>query len=205
MAQKLKEETRAAILSAAKEEFEEKGYEDASMRSIANKAGITVGNIYRYFDNKEDLHKHILSDTSEDLTKILRKVNVDRLPIQPRVFGVKTDMEELKGMIEDVSSSLNDLYLKKESEFLILLNDPEQSQPLKHWLDDTISKLLNQSYLMNDRYRENEVLSHAYREACFEGIKDLFAHLQEGDDGKRLLYDYLYHFMKMIYELESGN
>ena len=30
-------------------ELQEKGYENASMRTIAEKAGITVGNIYRYW------------------------------------------------------------------------------------------------------------------------------------------------------------
>ena len=44
MAQMLKETTRQAILDAAKSEFREKGYENASMRTIAEKAGIR--NVY---------------------------------------------------------------------------------------------------------------------------------------------------------------
>ena len=39
MAQMLKETTRQAILDAARSEFQEKGYENASMRTIAEKAG----------------------------------------------------------------------------------------------------------------------------------------------------------------------
>ena len=47
MAQKLKEETRQAIIAAAKEEFLEKGYDDASMRSIAAKENITEEDIFQ--------------------------------------------------------------------------------------------------------------------------------------------------------------
>ena len=55
MAQILKEEVRNKIIEASKKELLEKGYENASLRKIALDSGVTVGNLYRYFDNKEDL------------------------------------------------------------------------------------------------------------------------------------------------------
>jgi len=53
--QYLKEDIRDKIIDAALEEFVVKDYSGASMRSIAENADITVGNIYRYFKSKEDL------------------------------------------------------------------------------------------------------------------------------------------------------
>ncbi len=50
-----KEEIRQAILAAAKVEFLEKGYEKASLRTIAKKAKVTKGSIYTYFKNKDTL------------------------------------------------------------------------------------------------------------------------------------------------------
>ena len=50
--QVLKDEVRANILSAAKKLFYERGYNNASIRGIAKNSGITVGNVYRYFENK---------------------------------------------------------------------------------------------------------------------------------------------------------
>ena len=41
----------------AKEEFMEKGYNKASLRSICSKAGITTGALYFFFENKEDLYE----------------------------------------------------------------------------------------------------------------------------------------------------
>jgi AcrR family transcriptional regulator len=58
--QYLKEDTRIRIISVALEEFSDKGYLDTSMRDIARNAGISIGNIYRYFKNKSDLFNEII-------------------------------------------------------------------------------------------------------------------------------------------------
>lgn len=67
MAQVLKEDVRANIRLAAIEEFKENGYEKASMRSIANKAGISVGNLYRYFSDKHSIFDEIVSPIYENM------------------------------------------------------------------------------------------------------------------------------------------
>mgnify|MGYP004615222331 FL=1 len=54
--QYLKREIRDRILQAAVEEFKEHGFSDASIRNIANNAEISLGNVYRYFSNKETLY-----------------------------------------------------------------------------------------------------------------------------------------------------
>jgi AcrR family transcriptional regulator len=47
------EETRTRILDAALKLFRERGYEKATMRAIAEEAGVSVGNAYYYFASKE--------------------------------------------------------------------------------------------------------------------------------------------------------
>ena len=59
--QVLKEETKKMIHQGALMEFYEKGYKEASMRGIADRGGMTVGNLYRYFKNKEDLFCTVIS------------------------------------------------------------------------------------------------------------------------------------------------
>lgn len=49
------EQTRAAITEAALALFRERGYEAATMRAIAQRAGVSVGNAYYYFSSKEEL------------------------------------------------------------------------------------------------------------------------------------------------------
>lgn len=55
-----KPEVRARQLKAAAKEFIKKGYEQADLRTIAASAGNTVGNIYRYFKNKDELFKAVI-------------------------------------------------------------------------------------------------------------------------------------------------
>lgn len=46
------EETRGLVLQSAQREFLDKGYEKASLRSIAQNAGVTTGALYVRFPNK---------------------------------------------------------------------------------------------------------------------------------------------------------
>lgn len=48
------------ILACAREEFLEKGYSDASLRTIAAKADVTTGSIYSRFGGKEGLFSAIV-------------------------------------------------------------------------------------------------------------------------------------------------
>ena len=47
--------TKARILEAALELFRARGYEAATMRAIAERAGVSLGNAYYYFGSKEHL------------------------------------------------------------------------------------------------------------------------------------------------------
>jgi AcrR family transcriptional regulator len=56
---KKRKDVRALIMSAALEEFSEKGFHAATIDSIAERAGIGKGTVYRYFATKEALFKTI--------------------------------------------------------------------------------------------------------------------------------------------------
>jgi AcrR family transcriptional regulator len=53
-------ESREKIIAAAMEIFSSHGYAAANIRAIAEKAGTSVGSIYLYFRNKEDLYKSLI-------------------------------------------------------------------------------------------------------------------------------------------------
>jgi AcrR family transcriptional regulator len=55
------EQTRAAITEAALALFRERGYEAATMRAIAQRAGVSTGNAYYYFSSKEELIQEFYS------------------------------------------------------------------------------------------------------------------------------------------------
>ena len=69
----MKKEVRERILAAAVEEFKEYGFADASIRNIANNAEISLGNIYRYFTNKEALYFAVINPFMESVKQTIEK------------------------------------------------------------------------------------------------------------------------------------
>lgn len=61
------EESKRVILAAARTVFAEQGYAQANMRDIARVAGISVGGLYLYFKNKEDLFQTFMLEWMNNL------------------------------------------------------------------------------------------------------------------------------------------
>lgn len=70
-------ETRKSILEAAMALFAERGYQQATTHQIARQAGVSVGALYRYFSDKEDILKEIYKQEVTALrTRILEGFSV---------------------------------------------------------------------------------------------------------------------------------
>ncbi len=71
-----KEEIRRDILIAAEHEFLIRGYQNASLRTVAKKAKTTLGNLYNYFPNKEAILDAIMGDVPTMLGNFVRHENM---------------------------------------------------------------------------------------------------------------------------------
>lgn len=60
-----KSETNKRIVTAAKNEFMENGFDKASMRRIASKAGMSAAGLYRHFSDKEAMFDALLKPLFE--------------------------------------------------------------------------------------------------------------------------------------------
>ncbi len=60
-------ESKKRILDVAMRVFSEHGYSKASMRIIAKASGISIGGLYIYFKNKEDLYLTLVKSRLDDL------------------------------------------------------------------------------------------------------------------------------------------
>ena len=71
-------ESKKRILRAATRVFTKYGYEKSSMRMIAKASNISIGGLYLYFKNKEDLYvtlmKYRMDDYADTLSKSLDEV-----------------------------------------------------------------------------------------------------------------------------------
>ena len=73
--QVIKTEKRRLILETALKVFSEHGFHASSISHIAQKANISKGLLYNYFDNKEELLKTIIFDFADPILKKYPKEN----------------------------------------------------------------------------------------------------------------------------------
>ena len=62
-----KQATREKVLEAARDLFNETGYEETTIRAIAERAGVSVGSVFTTFASKAEVLSHgLLSPSSLD-------------------------------------------------------------------------------------------------------------------------------------------
>ncbi|WP_161496401.1 TetR/AcrR family transcriptional regulator [Clostridium thermosuccinogenes] len=127
--QYLKDDVKEAIVRSALMEFKSKSYLEASMRTIAKNAGITAGNIYRYFQSKDDLFNYIMDPVWKDVTRII----FDNYEYTEDFFP-----------ITEIINSIMYIYKRFNAELFILLNNSKGSkyENVKERLVSLISKRL---------------------------------------------------------------
>ena len=59
--------TRAHLVDSGRKVFARDGYVSARMSDVAEEADISMGGLYRYFANKEDLFAQVIADLHEEL------------------------------------------------------------------------------------------------------------------------------------------
>ncbi|MFF2885532.1 TetR/AcrR family transcriptional regulator [Paenibacillus sp. NPDC057967] len=66
------EQTEKKLLQCAKDEFLEKGFLGANMRSIAQRAGMTTGAIYRYYEDKNAMFEAITKPVLDEFNVVFQ-------------------------------------------------------------------------------------------------------------------------------------
>jgi AcrR family transcriptional regulator len=60
-------QTRARLIEAAKQIFEENGFLEARISDIAERAGLSHGSFYHYFDSKEQVFREVTETVYAEL------------------------------------------------------------------------------------------------------------------------------------------
>lgn len=116
--------TRERILEAALQCFSELGYDGATTREIASRAGVNLGLIKYYFDGKEALWHEAVARTFEELGEGLG----DAL----RDAGAFDDRERLRVLMRRLVG-----WVAQHPEFIRLMHDEGKRDGSRmHWLVD---------------------------------------------------------------------
>ena len=198
MAQVLKEETRKKIIEAAKDEFLHYGYDDANMRRIAIKSNMTVGNLYRYFKNKEDINYQIVSGVVSAIDSMVKNLTGDRIAFFNENFSFPESIEVLKNVINELSDNIVDIYMSYKDEFNILMMGSELNNSLMKWFTNLINFLITSTHAGKDP-DQVAMLARSYCVAMISGLKELFwINDVDIDRLKDLVKIYLQGFVYML-------
>lgn len=127
----LKKEIRSRIQQVSTAEFLRSGYQEVTMRDIAKKSAISVGNLYNYYKNKEDLFDSLTSAAYLYLNQLLKEVNE-----HSRETGV-ADMDFVKSLVLMISQ-----LLKKHRVGFLLMIDRGQDTKYHNLKNEMINLLV---------------------------------------------------------------
>jgi AcrR family transcriptional regulator len=103
---------RAKVLAGARRAFAEEGL-DADMASIAKRAGVGVGTVYRHFETKDALLRALAIDHFEHLAAIVAQVIAERLEpweaLEQTIWRTATYSADDVGMCEVLARQPPDL------------------------------------------------------------------------------------------------
>lgn len=83
------EQTRAAIAAAAQQLFLERGFDKTTMRAVADRAGVSLGNAYYYFASKEHLVQAFYDQIQRE----------HQAALTPRLVGVESFAERFEAAL----------------------------------------------------------------------------------------------------------
>jgi AcrR family transcriptional regulator len=122
-------EKRARVIDTAIAEFALKGFDNANINTIAEKAGVSVGSLYKYFDSKESLFLTVIH------------------------FG----METLDATLRDAVDSTDDILVKVEKIVRLIQKHSRQNQNLIRLYNEITSE--SNSELVRKISRDMEAIS----------------------------------------------
>jgi AcrR family transcriptional regulator len=110
------EQTRKRIAAAALKVFCEKGYRQATIREIADRAETSIGGVYVYFRNKEALYRQLISEQAALFERQIRPLR-GQAPYSALRSYITHNLEFALSKKELVSLHLKDYDLKFMNSF----------------------------------------------------------------------------------------
>lgn len=135
------------ILTTARDQFLAKGYKDTNMRTIADKTGVGLSNIYNYFNNKDVIFREVLATALAAIDTHLELHNCEA--------NLTIDIFSSRDYMQGQAESLVNLIHQHREELVILLFKSHGSS-LEGFRDDFIDRHtqvgLSYLQLMKQRY-----------------------------------------------------
>ena len=193
-----------AVLKCAEKEFLDKGYKDASLRTIAQEASTSTGSIYTRFGDKEGLFSAIVEPVADEMKQMFLKIQED-------FHGFDEDVQrsEMGQYTASHQLLLLDYIYDHFNEFRLLLSAAEGTR-FACFIDELVDIEVDYTY----KYMEvigcesvksglvTEEFVHIVVTAYFNGMFEVVRHNMKKDDAVKyikLLNSYHMHGFSTIF------
>lgn len=196
-------ELDSRIVNAAFSEFLEKGYRDASLRKIAEKAGVTVGAIRTRFKTKDDLFCGLIEPLVSEIEAVFQSVRKEYY--RQNVNDLVTHIE--KSMRMESETILRLIFGHYDEAVLLLCRSAGSS--MEGFFDKIVERKVCESETFFDEAGEKNVDSNLLRILISSQFHSYFQ-IVNGGYGKEAAEKYMsavmcYHFAGWVTLLNTEN
>ena len=179
-------ETKLALIKAARSEFIEKGFMNASLRSICKNAEVTTGALYFFFKDKDDLFDAVVGGPLRELDATVGE------HLRREAEGDISDPLDETLDMED-SKRIMEILFKYKDEFILLLTKAQGSKYEN--IKDRLIGEMQQHYkmfadILEERFgsrRVDEYMLHYLAHVQVDSFLYLLTHSKDRDEAMKEL------------------
>jgi AcrR family transcriptional regulator len=162
--------TRAALVAAAKEVFEEIPFPDSRITDITARAGVASGTFYTYFDSKEEIFREVAAQVLDEMSTATRR-----------------DPDNTEGDL------IRDIEYASRQYFMVCLRNPGIVRSIEQVApgDKDVAAARRSTVIKNVRRSERWIRRLQDQGICDEGIDPWMTAMALHTMNVRVVYDHL--------------
>lgn len=140
--QYLKDEIRQRIMESALIEFQGKGFRDASMRCIAQNAGISSGSVYNYYKNKQTLFHDLVGTVYAEMMSSINEISeIDFREVREYRFNRRAESDSFYAINKTIGTLLDSCKDHNRELFILVEKSKGVGAPYENTKDALIGML----------------------------------------------------------------
>jgi AcrR family transcriptional regulator len=198
--QYLKDEVRNNIVKEALKEFSKLGYKGASIRSIAKNSNTSVGNIYKYFNSKEDLYENLIGTVYHRLIDYIKQF--DKVELNDKAEAIFYELME----------KIMEIFNENATETAILLNKSHGSKyencksTFTNFVTRIVVEKMKYELSLEGKRLKDEFVIYLISFSLVESISIILEQRDDGSEVRRLILNIIDIFYTDIEnKLEYGS
>jgi AcrR family transcriptional regulator len=176
--QVLKDRVRSRILEAAELQFSRAGFDKATIGDIASEAGVATGTVYKYFRNKAELYRSVITD---EFVNELSRMTRSRIAAFARPDGLSVQQPPTSGK----SGELLRFFAANRLKVVILLGRAEGTEHAgfaREYVSAMETQALNQARKQFPGRAMTRTFRFMVRKTLAESVRGIVDILAEFDD-----------------------